>query len=58
MNWLADNWGTLLVSLLLLLVVGAILYRLIRNKKKGKSVCGCGCGCAGCSMSGSCHPQA
>lgn len=56
MNWLADNWGTLLVSLLLLLAVGAILYRLIRNKKKGKSVCGCGC--AGCSMSGSCHPQA
>ena len=51
--WLAENIGTILICLVLLLVVAAIVRSLIRDKKQGKS--SCGAGCAHCAMSGSCH---
>ena len=47
------NLGTLIVTLAIAAVVGLIVFRLIRNKKRGKSTCGCNCG--NCPMSGSCH---
>ena len=47
------NLPTILICAALLLIVGAIVYSLIRNRKKGKSSCGCGCG--SCPMSGACH---
>ena len=53
LEWLAANLATILVSLALLGLVGAVVAYLVRNKKKGKS--SCGCGCANCPMSGSCH---
>ena len=53
MEWLAQNWGTLLVGGVLALVIVAIALRLIRNKKEGKS--SCGCGCEGCAMRDRCH---
>ncbi len=46
---------TILICLVLACIVGGIVYRWIRNKKKGKSNC-CS-SCAGCSMSQYCHPQ-
>ncbi len=51
--WIAGNMGTILVCLVLILIVGAIVFCMVRNKKKGKS--SCGGGCQGCPMSGSCH---
>lgn len=55
MNWILENWGTLLVGGVVLAVVLAIVLRLIRNKKEGKT--SCGCGCEGCALRDKCHPQ-
>ena len=46
-------YGTIFVSSILIVVVGGIIYRLIKNKKEGKS--SCSCGCSGCAMSEVCH---
>lgn len=58
MVWLASNWGTLLVAVILLAVVVSIVWSLRRNKKSGKLVCGGNCagctGCAGCASKGAC----
>lgn len=54
--WFIENMATILISGVLLLIVVAIVFFMVRNKKKGKSSCGsCGNACGGCSMSGSCH---
>ena len=47
------NLPTILVLLAVVAIVGAIVGKMIRDKKKGKSSCSCGCG--GCPMSGTCH---
>lgn len=52
-DWLAQNIATIFICLVLMLIVAAIIFSLVRNKKKGKS--SCGGGCKGCLMSGSCH---
>ena len=53
LNWITDNLSTIIVSLVLILIVAAIISKLVRDKKKGKS--SCGCNCAHCAMAGSCH---
>ena len=53
MTWLADNWATILVALILAAIVGAIIVRLVKNHRAGRS--SCGCGCANCPSSGICH---
>ena len=50
---IADNAGTILISLALIALAAGIIVKLRRDKKQGKSSCGGNCGC--CSMSGSCH---
>ena len=55
MQWLSENWGTVLVALALLGIVTAIVRQLIRDKRKGKSACGCNC--ASCPMGGACHTK-
>lgn len=52
-RWIAENWTTILISLLLLALVVWIVVSLLKNRKKGKS--SCGCNCAHCAMAGSCH---
>lgn len=53
---LLENWGTLLVGLLVLAAVVGIISKMVRDKKQGKSSCSCGCGgCSGCG--GACHGQ-
>ena len=52
---IADNAGTIVVTLVLTGVVAAIIIRLRKDKKQGKSLCGGNCG--GCPMAGSCHKQ-
>ena len=46
---------TVLVSAALILIVGAIVFGWIRNKKNGKGSC-CS-SCAGCSMAELCHKK-
>ena len=55
LQWIADNAGTILVALVLAGVVAAILVRLRRDRRQGKSSCGGNCGC--CPMAGRCHRQ-
>lgn len=50
---IADNAGTIVVSLLLVGLITGIVVHLRKNKKQGKSSCGGNCGC--CPMAGSCH---
>ncbi|MDP3448675.1 MAG: FeoB-associated Cys-rich membrane protein [Eubacteriales bacterium] len=53
MNWLSNNWASLVVGLVVAAVVLAAIVKMIRDKKQNKSTCGCSCsGCAGAS---SCH---
>ncbi len=49
--WFAENIGTIIVVAILLLVVGAAVFSIVRSKRKGKSP-SCGCGCANCAMHG------
>ena len=53
LNWIVNNLATILISLGLLLIVAAIVVKLVKDKKKGKSSCGCNCDY--CAMAGSCH---
>ena len=60
LHWLANNWGTILVCLVLLAVVALIVIAQLRTRRKGGSSCGCGCpGCtSGCGAGcGTCHPK-
>ena len=53
---IAENAGTIVVSLVLIGVIALIVARLRKDGKEGKSSCGGNCGC--CPMAGSCHrPQ-
>lgn len=52
------NPGTFAVLAVLIIIVGLIVYKMIKDKKSGKSSCSCGGRCSGCGMAGSCHkPQ-
>lgn len=51
--WLSENIGTIIVSIILILIVASVIIKMVRDKKKGKS--SCGCGCSSCAMSGACH---
>lgn len=45
--------GTLLVGAILVVIVAAIVIKLVRDKKKGRT--SCGCGCSGCANAANCH---
>ena len=51
--WLGENIATIIICAVLIAVVAAIIVRMVKNKKKGKSLCGGNCG--HCPMGGSCH---
>lgn len=55
LEWIANNWATLVIGIVLAAIVTIIVIHMIREKKEGKS--SCGCGCANCPMSGSCHTK-
>lgn len=54
-QWIGENAGTIIGSLLLVALVAWIVIRMRKDRKQGKSSCGCNCGC--CPMAGSCHKQ-
>ena len=51
--WISNNLGTILITLVLILIVAGVIYSIVRDKKKGKSLCGGNCG--HCAMGCSCH---
>jgi hypothetical protein len=51
--WLSANWGTVVVAAVVVAIVGVVVWRMIADKKAGKS--SCGCGCEGCAMKDQCH---
>ena len=55
LQWIGENAGTIVGSLLLIALVAWIVIRMRKDRKQGKSSCGCNCGC--CPMAGSCHKQ-
>lgn len=51
--WIKTHIGTIMVSLILMIIMGMIFRKIYKEKKQGKSPCGCQCGC--CPMHGCCH---
>ena len=47
--------GTAIVVIILVAVVTLIIWRMVKDRKAGKS--SCGCGCASCPMAGQCHSK-
>jgi len=45
--------ATILVAAAMAVVIGAIVWKMIRDRKKGAS--SCGCGCESCPSAGACH---
>lgn len=53
LSWITGNVATVVICAVLIAVVAAVIGKIVRDRKKGKS--SCGCGCANCAMNGSCH---
>lgn len=51
--YLTENIGTILITILLVLIVAGIIRSMIRDKKKGRSVCSGSCAhCGMCAHGG------
>ena len=53
MLWLKENLVTIAVCLVLAVVVGLIIWSMIRDKRAGRSPCGGNC--ASCGVCSGCH---
>ena len=42
-----ENLSTIIIALVLAVIIGLVIFFMIRNKRQGKS--SCSCGCIGCS---------
>lgn len=49
-EWITANLATILVTAALVLVVGLIIYKMVKDKKAGRSSCSCGCSCESCGV--------
>ncbi len=54
-DWLAANIGSVIVGLAVLCIVATVLFKIVRDKKRGKGSCSCGDACGSCACSGTCH---
>ena len=54
-DWIRNNLLTIGILLVLAAAIFAIVFSLIRDRKKGRS--SCGGGCAHCPMAGKCHQK-
>ncbi len=48
--------ATIVISILLFAAVVAILMKMSRDRREGKSSCGCGGSCGSCTGSAVCRP--
>ena len=56
LEFLADNIGTIVIGLVLLVVILLVIRKLVKDRKNG-SACSCGCGCKDCPSSSLCHKK-
>ncbi|MBC8609544.1 FeoB-associated Cys-rich membrane protein [Massiliimalia timonensis] len=56
LEFLADNIGTIVIGLVLLVVIILVIRKLVKDRKNG-SACSCGCGCKDCPSSSLCHKK-
>ncbi|MBQ8171861.1 MAG: FeoB-associated Cys-rich membrane protein [Oscillospiraceae bacterium] len=54
-EFIVNNIGTIVVGLLVLAVLALAAWKMISDKKQGRS--SCGGGCSGCPNAGLCHAQ-
>ena len=54
-SFITENLGTIIITVVLVAILAAIVVKLVRDKRKGKS--SCGGNCAHCAMGGSCHSE-
>lgn len=54
-EWLAANIGSVAVGLVVLFIVSAVLFKVLRDRRRGKGSCSCGDNCGSCACSGACH---
>ena len=52
LTWISANLGSIVVFLILVAIVTAVIYKMIKDRKNGIS--SCGGNCAKCGMCGSC----
>ena len=52
LTWISENIATIIICVILLVVVAAIISKMVRDKKNGKSI-QCGGDCKNCG--GHCH---
>ena len=50
--WIAGNWITLVVTAVILVLAGAAVFSLVKDRKSGRG--GCTGNCASCGMCCSC----
>ncbi len=55
LTWISVNLGTIVVSLILIIVVSAVVFKMIKDKKNGIS--SCGGNCAHCKMCAACRKK-
>lgn len=55
LQWIANNVGSIIAVVVLTVLVSAIIVKMVKDKKSGKS--SCGCGCEHCAMSSECHKK-
>ncbi len=53
LEWISANLSTIIISAVVFLIIALDIVYLVRQRKKGKSLCGNNC--AGCAMRGKCH---
>ncbi|MDD6097148.1 MAG: FeoB-associated Cys-rich membrane protein [Oscillospiraceae bacterium] len=53
MDLLTENIGTIIVGAAVLAVLALVIFKIVRDKKQGKS--SCGCQCSHCQNAAFCH---
>ena len=53
--FLTANLSTIIIAVIVIGILAAIIVKMIKDKKKGKS--SCGCGCSNCAASEICHKK-
>lgn len=55
LSFIAENFGTILVAVIIAALVILIIRKMSKDRKKGKT--SCGCGCSNCPSAGVCHSK-
>ena len=51
-EWISQNLGTIVVTILLIAAVAGVIYKMIKDKNQGRSCCGGSC--SQCNACGHC----